>query len=366
MQYIGRFADGKGGSKSFDMPGCEIRATITLSAPAAVTAMLAQRHSAVPPKPQGNTKNSHFQENTFVVWVDGVRQGAGGHNATFATNIKQVDSQFYPYSMGTGTLAKGQHTIRILKATEAQWNGGSPTPNFMTFSGFKINPSAAATTTIVHTLPADPLPTRKIEFLGDSITAGYCNECKGPSVVPDEKQAFGATWDYQIGQLLHAQVHTAAWSGLGMVHNCCGGNTTMPSIFSRTLATLNSDNTWDWAQWKPDALVINLGTNDGSTVTDPKYHYTETYSELVMQAAEHYGGGLHVFLACGPMSTRYCDPVRSVIKNVTARGVKAHFLDQRNFLNGTFGPACCGHPSIEVDTAMAKGGAAFIKTTLGW
>jgi hypothetical protein len=56
----------------------------------------------------------------------------------------------------------------------------------------------------------------------------------------------------------------------------------------------------------------------------------------------------------------------AVIKNVTARGVKAHFLDQRGFLNGTFGPACCGHPSIEVDTAMAKSGAAFIKTTLGW
>jgi hypothetical protein len=39
---------------------------------------------------------------------------------------------------------------------------------------------------------------------------------------------------------------------------------------------------------------------------------------------------------------------------------------QRGFLNGTFGPACCGHPSIEVDTAMAKSGAAFIKQTLGW
>ena len=49
-----------------------------------------------------------------------------------------------------------------------------------------------------------------------------------------------------------------------------------------------------------------------------------------------------------------------------AHGVKAHFLDQRGFLNGTFGPACCGHPSIEVDTAMAKSDAAFIKRTLGW
>ena len=55
-----------------------------------------------------------------------------------------------------------------------------------------------------------------------------------------------------------------------------------------------------------------------------------------------------------------------MIAAVTAVGVKAHFLDQRGFLNGTFGPACCGHPGIEVDTAMAKYGAAFIKATLGW
>ena len=47
------------------------------------------------------------------------------------------------------------------------------------------------------------------------------------------------------------QVHTAAWSGLGMYTNCCGGNTTMPSIFSRTLATVNVDNTWKWSNYVP-------------------------------------------------------------------------------------------------------------------
>ena len=269
--------------------------------------------------------------------------------------------------MSTKPLEKGQHDIRILKATEAQWNGGSPTPNYMTFSGFQVNATVTDTANFVaHTVAPPPLPTRKIEFLGDSITAGFCNECKHPDVTIPNREAYGATWDFQIGGILNAQVHTAAWSGLGMVRNCCGGNTTMPSIFSRSLATRNADNTWNWELWKPDALVVNLGTNDGGAATDPAAHYTETYSDLVMQAATHYGPNLNVFLACGPMSNQYCDPVMEVIKNVSARGVKAHFLDQRNFLNGTFGPACCGHPSIEVDTAMATSGAAFIKTTLGW
>merc|ERR1740130_1474524 len=140
----------------------------------------------------------------------------------------------------------------------------------------------------------------------------------------------------------------------------------MPSIFSRTLATVNVDNTWDWHSWQPDALVINLGTNDGSQATDPRARFTEVYSDLVLQASAHYGADLHVFLACGPMSTHYCAPVLQVVQNVSAQGVRAYFLDQRNFLNGSFGPKCCGHPSIEVDSAMATSGAAFIKATMGW
>ena len=50
-------------------------------------------------------------------------------------------------------------------------------------------------------------------------------------------------------------MHTAAWSGLGLVHNLPdpypdGGNTTMSAIFTRTLATVNVDHTWDWSRWR--------------------------------------------------------------------------------------------------------------------
>lgn len=146
----------------------------------------------------------------------------------------------------------------------------------MTFHGISVvTDTAVALSATDITVAPPPLPTRKIEFLGDSITAGFCNECE--SVVADaNREAYGATWDFQIGELLGAQVHTAAWSGLGMVHNCCGGNTTMPSIFSRALATVNTDNTWSWSSWVPDALVVNLGTNDGGSAVDPKAHYVET------------------------------------------------------------------------------------------
>jgi len=246
-------------------------------------------------------------------------------------------------------------------------------PNYVSFAGFKVHGAG-------HAVVPPPLPERKIEFLGDSITAGFCNECSytpPASVANDHGESFAASWDLRMGAILGAQVHTVAWSGLGMVRNCCGGNTTMPAIFDRTLATVNTanivgaraaatTNKWDFSSWKADALVVNLGTNDNSAAIDPSYNYTDTYEQLVLRAAASYGPALHVFLACGPMSELYCDPVQEVLRRVTAKGVQAHFLDQRGFLNGSFGPACCGHPSSQVDAAMATHGAAAIKAALGW
>ena len=67
----------------------------------------------------------------------------------------------------------------------------------------------------------------------------------------------------------------------------------MPEIFRRSLATVNSDeelqvsNVWDWSRWVPDALFINLGTNDGDAVTDPDYDYVGVYTDLVLRARQH-------------------------------------------------------------------------------
>jgi hypothetical protein len=101
----------------------------------------------------------------------------------------------------------------------------------------------------------------------------------------------------------------------------------MPSIFSRTLATVNVDNTWKWSDYVPDALVINLGTNDGGNALKPEY--TQIYTKLVLDAAKNYGEGLHVFMACGPMSETYCKPIEAIISTVKAQGVKVRSDFQR-------------------------------------
>jgi hypothetical protein len=122
------------------------------------------------------------------------------------------------------------------------------------------------------------------------------------------------SWPTQICDIVGAQCHTVAWSGLGLVANCCGfpraeetkasggrggslgdGSHMMPSIFRRTLAT-DGDTSWDWDEWTPDALVINLGTNDGASARTPEY-ITE-YTNLVINAFTNYGPRVRLRCIC--------------------------------------------------------------------
>ena len=187
------------------------------------------------------------------------------------------------------------------------------------------------------------------------------------------------SWATGICDTLGAQCHYNAWSGFGMVANCCGGSTLGSDVWTRTLATVGSANasdphgttaanTWDFSKWTADAVVINLGTNDhlGTKPTAKSAAFTKRYEELVMAAAKVYTSA-RFFLACGPMSSDYCPEVNAVIKSVQASGVKAYLLNQVGFEDGQYGKKCAyGHPGSQVDAAMAKNGSAFIKATMGW
>jgi len=279
------------------------------------------------------------------------------------------------FVVATG-LSTETHEIRVMKTTEPEWNDREPSPNWVTFHGASLDAGSVAA-------PSAQRRQRRIEFIGDSITAGYCNLCKGPgpfAAQPAEatpemdpamallgggetQETFALSWPTVLCEMLGAECSTVAWSGLGLVKNCCGGEIFMPEIWTRTLAT-DSEAQWDFSSWVPNALVVNLGTNDGATGTTPEF--VAGYEKLVRDARSAYGDKLHIFLACGPMSSRYCDSVQQTIASAAAAGIQAHFLDQRNFLNGTFGPGCCGHPGAQVDAAMGAAGAEFIANTLGW
>ncbi|HWU94671.1 MAG TPA: SGNH/GDSL hydrolase family protein, partial [Sphingomonas sp.] len=148
-------------------------------------------------------------------------------------------------------LKPGVHTVRLEKLTESQSGGGI-------FLGF-----------FTHGTPmAPPVRAARIEFIGDSHSVGYGNtattrECSQQQVhdTTDTSQAFGPVLAKRMG----ADYRVIAYSGYGIVRNYAGGKPgeNLPFLYPRAIpgeaAAAGPD------RWKPQTIVINLGTNDFST-----------------------------------------------------------------------------------------------------
>jgi lysophospholipase L1-like esterase len=154
-------------------------------------------------------------------------------------------------------LAAGAHVVRLEKLTESQSGGGR-------FLGF-------------FTRTGQPLPlqrrARQIEFIGDSHSVGYGNssatrQCTEAQVhdTTDTQRAFGPL----IAKRLDADYRVTAYSGYGIVRNYAGHKPgeNLPFLYDRAIPGESAPAVADSA-WRPQVIVINLGTNDFSTPLEP-------------------------------------------------------------------------------------------------
>ena len=156
-------------------------------------------------------------------------------------------------------LSDGDHVARLEKLTETQSGGSS-------FRGFFPGRGTRA-------LPTRPR-TRAIEFIGDSYTVGYGNTSTTRQCTPkeihertDTQQAFGAL----VAKRIDADYRIFAYSGFGIVRNYAGGvpALSLPAIYSRARPSDGAPSAAADGAWRPQLIVINLGTNDFSTPLKP-------------------------------------------------------------------------------------------------
>jgi hypothetical protein len=201
-------------------------------------------------------------------------------------------------------------------------------------------------------------------------------------------------------------VHIEAWSGKGVVRNFGDPSTTsvdpFPVYFNRTIA-VHPDPIWDFAHFQPDAVVINLGTNDYSTYvsrrqslirkasawynvryapiywqlvccsaaavamhsnpTPPQSVFVQGYQSLIAQVRSAYGSKMPIFLACGPMIG---NPCCQYVQQVVQSSSNTHYIDltKLNLQPSDYG--CAGHPSVSGQKKMAVAAEPVIASVLGW
>ncbi|KAJ4325103.1 hypothetical protein N0V84_003647 [Fusarium piperis] len=266
-------------------------------------------------------------------------------------------------SISTHALPKGTHTVELRKRSEAS------------FGSFRIT----GVSTDGSLIPTS-VPKRKIEIIGDSISVGYGLDgvlpCTDSAILQNNGKTYGAV----AARALGADYSVVAWSGKGLTRNYASTTPDpmppMPILYTRYGAN-DHDNSFTFPKsWIPDAVVINLGTNDFSYlgVRDPvdPADLTKALVKFVKGIHSHYPKA-HFFLVSSPMlSNNYpseADAQKStsvqMLKNAMRqlRGVKTHLVDWPSQGSEV---GCDYHPN---EATQRQGGAlleASIKSALGW
>jgi lysophospholipase L1-like esterase len=250
-------------------------------------------------------------------------------------------------------LAPGTHRVEVYRRTEASFG---PTQ----FLGFDFGTDG-------ELLPPPPV-SRRIEIIGDSVSAGYGNDGVLPCAFSADTENHYLTYGAIAARALGAELSTVAWSGKGVVYNYgTDVNEPMPELYGRTLPQ-DPTSTYDFGI-QPEVVVINLGTNDFSTEDDPTTElFATAYAALLAQVRAAYPDA-RIIGTVGPLLTG--DDLAGARAGIAA-GV-AQFADadgnvrvwEMNVPNGD-PPGCDYHPNLDTHRAMGDALAAEIEYELSF
>ena len=152
---------------------------------------------------------------------------------------------------------------------------------------------------VVSEGPIEPLPPKqlRIEFIGDSITCGYGidDENRDHHFVTGTEDATRA-FAYKTAAALDADYSLVSYSGHGIVSGYSGDGNRVPGQlvppvyeklgknYGSAASVLDLSRPWDFASFRPDFVVINLGTNDASYIKESaerKEEFTAAYAEFL-------------------------------------------------------------------------------------
>lgn len=179
------------------------------------------------------------------------------------------------------------------------------------------------------------LSPKVLEFVGDSITAGYL----------DSKLAL-SSYGWQVGQKLGLPRTIVARAGYCLVAaDGCVGQSTQ---FFRRAST--GDTAWDFSRYQAAAVVVNLGTNDaGHGVAAGTFQ--STYTQFLRDIRAKYPNA--AIFAFETLKRRYVPETRAAVTARNSAGdSRVYFVNTEGWLAaGTDYVDGDGHPN---DQGQAK------------
>ncbi|QEC42012.1 SGNH/GDSL hydrolase family protein [Pseudobacter ginsenosidimutans] len=215
-------------------------------------------------------------------------------------------------------------------------------------------------------LAPDPLPIRKIEFIGNSIT---CSAGSDASVIPCGKGKWEDQHNAYLGyasitaRTLQSQWQLTAVSGIGLMHSCCGMKITMPQVFDKI--SLHKDTIqWDLNRYQPDVVTICLGQNDG---VQDSTEFCSRYIEFLQTLRRHYPAAELICLT-SPMADMKLNKVqRNYLQSITASmQVQGDRKVSHYFFSKIYNSGCDWHPDLKEHALIAAELTKYIRKRMKW
>lgn len=212
----------------------------------------------------------------------------------------------------------------------------------VTFEGFEVSED-------FELLACEPLPERKIEVFGDSVSCGEVSEAVDCVGKPDP-EANGAysnsyySYSWIAARKLHAELHITSQGGIALLDDTgwfhgpdyIGMETMYDKIRYNT--EISPSKPWDFRLWKPDIVLLAFGQNDNNPVNHMKddfdgeeaRNWRQHYKSFILRLMEVYPG-VTVILTTTILNHDRCwdDAIEMVCREMNHKQVH-HFLYSNN------------------------------------
>lgn len=204
-----------------------------------------------------------------------LKAAAADDDLYFDVSVDQAAPTLLTLHKGEGdyvVMKSGQaadHSVALTRRNES-WQGTVAIMGFSFGAGGKL-------------LAAPELPKRKLMFIGDSVT---CGELTAYEAGRDMKARINTNARLSYGMVLArrlgAQCALVSYGGRGIIRDWQGIRDTRnaPQFYELALPD-EPALTWDHSRYVPDAIGIQLGTNDFSQGIPDQNEFVNTYVQFI-------------------------------------------------------------------------------------
>ena len=156
-------------------------------------------------------------------------------------------------------------------------------------------------------LPPPEMPERRMEFYGDSVTAGevceledYCGKADPPHNGQYTNSYYSYAW--YTARMLNAQIHDVAQGGIALLpgtgYYCAPELIGMEQMYDKIQSnpSLGPQKQWDFSRYTPHVVVVAIGQNDNHPEDimaqgiehDKALHWRKHYLSFIRRLRELY------------------------------------------------------------------------------